>query len=121
MGRQQIAAIACPLLQKATVAWYGRLASPADALHPRQPLDLVGELKAPLLGLYGGQDQGIPLADIERMRAQLSQKQPASQLQLYNDAGHAFYADYRPSYRKAAADDGWQRLLQWFALAGVKP
>lgn len=55
------------------------------------------------------------------MRAQLSQKQPASQLQVDNDAGHAFYADYRPSYRKAAADDGWQRLLQWFALAGVKP
>lgn len=99
----------------------GRLASPADALHPRQPLDLVGELKAPVLGLYGGQDQGIPLADIEKMRGQLGQKRPASRIQGYDAAGHALYADYRPSYRKAAADDGWQRLLQWFALAGVKP
>jgi carboxymethylenebutenolidase len=107
---------------KAGVAWYGRLVGDKDALRPRHPLDVAGALKAPVLGLYGGQDPGIPLASVEQMRAALGAGDAAakrSQIHVYPDAGHAFFADYRPSYRAADATDGWTRLLAWFKANGV--
>lgn len=104
---------------KAGVAWYGKLAGEASILTPAFPLDVAGVLKAPVLGLYGGQDQGIPLDDVEKMRAALAGTGSASTIQVYPDAPHAFYADYRPSYRRAAAEDGWQRMLAWFRQNGM--
>ena len=102
---------------KAGVAWYGRLVGVSSEFMPRHPVDLVGEMKAPVLGLYGGLDTSIPLASIESMRAALKTGSAAarlSQIQVYDNAPHAFHADYRPSYRKAEAEDGWQRMLAWF-------
>lgn len=101
---------------KAGVAWYGRLVGESSALMPRYPIDLVGELKAPVLGLYGGLDTGIPLASIEKMEAALKTGSAAarlSEIHVYENAPHAFHADYRPSYHKAEAEDGWQRMLAW--------
>jgi carboxymethylenebutenolidase len=104
---------------KAGVAWYGRLVGEADPLHPRHPVDLAAELKAPVLGLYGGQDGGIPNATVETMRTKLKAAGKPSEIVLYPDAPHGFHADYRPSYRRADATDGWNRLLAWFAQHGV--
>jgi carboxymethylenebutenolidase len=104
---------------KAGVAWYGRLVGPTDELHPKNPIDVVPELKAPVLGLYGGKDPSIPLESIERMRAALKAASKPSEVVVYPDAGHAFFADYRPSYQKAAAEDGWKRLQAWFKKYGV--
>ena len=107
---------------KAGVAWYGRLQGPATALQPAHPIDLTGQLKAPVLGLYGGQDSGIPQASVNSMKVALAQGSAAarkSSFVVYPDAPHAFHADYRPSYRKDAADDGWQRCLAWFKAEGV--
>lgn len=107
---------------KAGIAWYGRLVSPATQYTPRHPLDLVGELKAPVLGLYGGLDTGIPEATVDAMEAALKQGSSAaqaSQLHLYDNAPHAFHADYRPSYRKEEAEDGWRRMLEWLRKNGV--
>jgi carboxymethylenebutenolidase len=102
---------------KAGVAWYGRLVGDKDALHPHHPIDVAAALKAPVLGLYGGQDQSIPAASVEEMRKALAAGSAAakrSEIHLYPDAGHAFFADYRPSYRADAAADGWTRLQGWF-------
>ncbi len=99
---------------KAGAAWYGRLTGPTDELHPKHPLDVVGSIKAPILGLYGGKDQGIPLDTVEKMRAALKAAGNKSEIIVYPDAGHAFNADYRPSYNKAAAEDAWSRMLDWF-------
>ncbi len=104
---------------KAAVAWYGRLDGTASPNTPRHPLDLAAELKAPVLGLYGGKDQGIPLEDVEAMRKAIAQAGGKSEIVVYPDAPHAFFADYRPSYRKEAAEDGWKRMLQWFRKHGV--
>ncbi|HEX7958091.1 MAG TPA: dienelactone hydrolase family protein [Pyrinomonadaceae bacterium] len=112
----------------AGVAWYGRLVANADAkpnpLTPRQPIDLVDELNAPVLGLYGGKDRGIPVETVERMRGALkrskSKAAARSEVVLYPEAGHGFHADYRPSYNKEAAADGWQRLQAWFKKYGAK-
>jgi len=107
---------------KAGVAWYGRLQGAATALNPAQPIDRVNQLNAPVLGLYGGQDSGIPVESVNAMRAALAGGNAAakkSQFVVYPDAPHAFHADYRPSYRKDAADDGWQRCLAWFKAQGV--
>jgi carboxymethylenebutenolidase len=104
---------------KAGVAWYGRLTNPKDDLHPKHPLDLVESLKAPVLGLYGGADMGIPVANVDAMKAALKQANKPSEIVLYPDTPHGFYADYRPSYRKEQADDGWKRLLEWFKKNGV--
>ncbi|HEX6703834.1 MAG TPA: dienelactone hydrolase family protein [Albitalea sp.] len=106
---------------KAAVAWYGRLSGPKHALQPRHPLDVAGQLKAPVLGLYGGQDAGIPLDQVEQLRAALREANSASQVLVYPDAPHAFYADYRPSYRREAAEDGWQRMQAWFHQNGLRP
>jgi len=105
----------------AGVAWYGRLAPAPDAT-PEQvssgqpwPVDLADDLKAPVLGLYGGKDQGIPLASVERMRAALTRAgDEASRIVVYDDAPHGFHADYRASYAEADARDGWSRLLAVF-------
>ena len=107
---------------KAGVAWYGRLVGTATPLTPRHPVDVAGELHGPVLGLYGGQDQGIPLGTIEQMKAALAKGDAAakaSQFHVYPQAGHAFHADYRPSYVKDAADDGWKRCLAWLEAHGV--
>ncbi|HNU11786.1 MAG TPA: dienelactone hydrolase family protein [Rubrivivax sp.] len=101
---------------KAGVAWYGRLSGQGSALAPKNPIDLVGAIKAPILGLYGGADAGIPVESVEQMRKALREAgNTASEIVLYPDAPHAFHADYRPSYRQAAAEDGWKRLQAWFA------
>jgi carboxymethylenebutenolidase len=107
---------------KAGVAWYGKLAPGATALQPVQPVDAAARLHAPVLGLYGGQDASIPLADIERMKSALAdgnEQAKQSRFVVYPDAPHAFHADYRPSYRKDAADDGWKRCLAWFKANGA--
>jgi carboxymethylenebutenolidase len=108
---------------KAAVAWYGRLTGDKDPLHPRHPLDVVDELKIPVLGLYGGQDQNIPLDSIGKMKAALQASKNAAaqrcEFQIYPESGHAFAADYRPSYRKADAEDGFQRLHAWLKAHGV--
>ncbi len=104
---------------KAGVAWYGRLTSPADDLHPKHPLDLAASLKAPVLGLYGGADTGIPNDTVEKMKAALKDAKQPSEIVLYPDAPHGFHADYRPSYREEAAKDGWKRLVEWFKKHGV--
>lgn len=104
---------------KAGVAWYGRLDSPPTDLQPKHPVDLAGELKAPVLGLYGGADQGIPLHDVEFMLEELERAGAKSEIHVYPDAPHAFNADYRPTYRKEEAEDGWKRMLEWFERNGV--
>jgi len=107
---------------KAGVAWYGRLVSPPSANNPKHPADIAGDLKAPVLGLYGGADQGIPPETVEKMRTELAKGSPAaktSEIKVYDGAPHAFHADYRPSYRKPEAEDGWQRMRDWFKRHGV--
>jgi carboxymethylenebutenolidase len=105
---------------KAGVAWYGQLvARQASELQPKAPVDVAAELKAPVLGLYGEADQGIPLEHVERMRAALRQAGKAGDIIVYPAAPHGFHADYRPSYRKEAAEDGWKRMLAWFRQHGA--
>ena len=108
---------------KAAVAWYGRVVADKDPLHPKHPIDLVAELKAPVLGLYGGKDQGISQESLEQMKAALkaSESPIAKQCEfhVYPEAGHAFAADYRPSYRKEDAEDGFKRLFAWLKAHGV--
>ncbi|MBC7780953.1 MAG: dienelactone hydrolase family protein [Proteobacteria bacterium] len=105
---------------RAGVAWYGRLVGEPSALAPRSPLDLAPELKVPVLGLYGGADGGIPVSTVEQMRSALAAAgNKASELIVYPDAPHAFHADYRSSFRKEAAEDGWKRLLAFLKQNGV--
>ena len=107
---------------KAGVAWYGRLVGQASPLTPAHPVDLVGKLNGPVLGLYGGQDSGIPLDTVDKMKAALAQGSAAarrSEFKVYPDAPHAFHADYRPSFRKAEAEDGWLRCLAWMKANGA--
>ena len=103
---------------KAGVAWYGRLAGDKTENQPAHPADLAAKIKAPILGLYGAADSGIPVATIDQMKAALGSG-TKSQFVVYPDTPHAFYADYRPSYREAAAKDGWSRLLAWLKANGV--
>ena len=108
---------------KAGVAWYGQMLGQASPLKPKNPIDLVGQLKAPVLGLYGGEDTGIPLTAVDAMKIALAASpNPAakkSAFVVYPGAGHAFHADYRPSYQREAAEDGWKRCLAWFKANGV--
>jgi carboxymethylenebutenolidase len=104
---------------KAGVAWYGRLVSDSTALQPKHPIDVVSRLKVPVLGLYGGQDTGIPLKTVEQVREKLKSSSSKSEIVVYPDAPHAFFADYRPSYREADAKDGWKRLQAWFKQHGL--
>jgi len=106
---------------KAGVAWYGRLAAAQKApLQPAYPVELAPHLKVPVRGLYGGQDASIPLEHVEQMRAALKAAgNTVSEIIVYPEAPHAFYADYRPSYRKEAAEDGWKKMQEWFKKFGV--
>ncbi|WP_421886523.1 dienelactone hydrolase family protein [Methylibium sp.] len=107
---------------KAGVAWYGRLVGEATPLAPKHPVDVAGTLNGPVLGLYGEKDGGIPLDTVDKMKSALAAGNAAakqSTFVVYPDAPHAFHADYRPSYRKEAADDGWKRCLAWFRANGV--
>lgn len=104
---------------KAAVAWYGRLAGDHNDLQPKYPIDIAGELKTPVLGLYGGADQGIPPDMIEAMRAALKTVKVPTEIIVYPDTPHGFFADYRPSYTPKAAQDGWRRLQEWFKRYGV--
>jgi carboxymethylenebutenolidase len=103
---------------KAGVAWYGRLVGNVSEMTPLHPSDVAGQLKAPVLGLYGGLDAGIPLDTVEamtrRLKASENPMSSASEIVVYDNAPHAFHADYRPSYRKEEAEDGWRRLQAWF-------
>jgi len=104
----------------AGVAWYGSL-MPIPPAMPTGPLDVTDKIDRPVLGLYGGADQGIPLEHVERLRAGLKAfgNDRKSTIHVYEGMPHAFNADYRPSYRKEAADDGWKRMLAWFKKNGV--
>jgi carboxymethylenebutenolidase len=104
---------------KAGVAWYGRLVGEPSANSPKHPIDIAAGLKVPVLGLYGAKDTGIPVASIERMKAELAKGSTGSTFVVYPDAGHAFNADYRPSYVEADAKDGFTRALAWFKSHGV--
>jgi carboxymethylenebutenolidase len=107
---------------KAGVAWYGPLVRPGTELQPKNPIDLVKDLKAPVLGLYGGADTGISNDSVEKMRDALKTGSPAaqkSQIELYPDTPHGFNADYRPSFRKDQAEDAWKKALAWFKANGV--
>ncbi|CAO4134195.1 dienelactone hydrolase family protein [Methylorubrum extorquens] len=104
---------------KAGVAWYGRLVGDSSALMPKNPVDLAADLKAPVLGLYGGADQGIPVATIDRMKEACRAAGKTCDFVVYPEAGHAFHADYRPSYCAESAQDGWKRLQDWFRQHGV--
>jgi carboxymethylenebutenolidase len=107
---------------RAGVAWYGRLVAPArSALQPAYPVELAAHLKAPVLGLYGSVDASIPTEHVEQMRVALkAANDSVSNIVVYDGAPHAFYADYRPSYRKEAAADGWKRMQDWFTKYGIK-
>ena len=111
---------------KAGVAWYGRLVGTASEFTPKHPVELAAGLKAPVLGLYGGQDGGIPLTTVNQMKDALAEAgskgnkaAKGSEFVVYPQAPHAFHADYRPSYRKDAAEDGWNQALAWFKTHGV--
>ncbi|CAO4143054.1 Putative carboxymethylenebutenolidase [Methylorubrum thiocyanatum] len=104
---------------KAGVAWYGRLVGDASDLMPKNPVDVAADLKAPVLGLYGGADQGIPVAMIDRMKEACRAAGKTCDFVVYPEAPHAFHADYRPSYRAEPAQDGWKRLQDWFRQHGV--
>jgi carboxymethylenebutenolidase len=104
---------------KAGVAWYGRLVGDVTPLTPRHPLDIAETLKVPVLGLYGAKDAGIPLDSVSRMKEALAKGKSKSEIVVYEDSGHAFHADYRPSYVEADAKDGWKRCLDWFRQHGV--
>jgi carboxymethylenebutenolidase len=107
---------------KAAVAWYGRLNGDKTLNSPKHPLDIAVDLSAPVLGLYGAKDTGIPLESVESMRQALRAANARAEIVVYPDAGHAFNADYRPSYHQQSAKDGWQRMLAWFAqYGGQKP
>lgn len=104
---------------KAGVAWYGRLVGERSVLTPRQAVNIAERLKVPVLGLYGGKDAGIPLDSVEKMRNELAKGDSKSIIVVYPDSGHAFHADYRPSFVEADAKDGWRRAMAWFKEHGV--
>ena len=105
---------------KAAVAWYGRMEGDTNANNPKHPIELVSQLKAPVLGLYGAADTGISVESVDRMKAALAKAASsgnraakASQFVVYPDAPHAFHADYRPTFRAEPATDGWRRAMAW--------
>ena len=109
---------------KAGVAWYGRLVGDKTANNPKQPVEIAADIKAPVLGLYGSADTGIPLDTVEQMKAALSKASSnpaakASKFEIYPEAPHAFHADYRATYREGPAKDAWAKCLAWFKQHGV--
>jgi carboxymethylenebutenolidase len=105
----------------AAVAWYGPTYAEPTSLKPQNPVDVTDKIDRPVLGLYAGADQGIPMDHVDRMRAGLQAfgHDKKSQIHVYPDVPHAFHADYRPTYRKEQAEDGWKRMLAWFKKHGV--
>jgi len=104
---------------KAAVAWYGPIERPRTELQPKYPIDLAADLKAPVLGLYGAADQGIPVDTVEKMAAACKAAGKTCEIKIYPDTPHGFNADYRPSYRAEAAKDGWAKMLDWFKKNGA--
>jgi carboxymethylenebutenolidase len=108
---------------KAGVAWYGRLVGEPNPMSPTNPINVVDKLSGPVLGLYGGADTGIAQDTVWKMqdalKASTNEAAKKSEFKVYDQAPHAFHADYRPSYRKDAAEDGWKRALAWFKANGV--
>jgi carboxymethylenebutenolidase len=104
---------------KAGVAFYGTVVDPANPLWPKSPMQLAPEMKAPVLGLYGGADTGIPVAQVEQMKAALAENKKTAEFKIYPEAPHGFHADYRSSYRKDAAEDAWKQAEAWFKKYGV--
>jgi carboxymethylenebutenolidase len=104
---------------KAGVAWYGRLVGNNTELTPAHPLELVDKINAPVLGLSGGADAGIPNDTVEKMNEALKKAGKPSMIHRYPDTPHAFHADYRPSFRREQAEDGWKRATEWFRKHGV--
>ena len=104
---------------KAAVAWYGPVRSPTSDIQPKTVLDVAGQIHAPLLGMYGGQDNSISVADVQAAAETARKAGKTVDIHVYPDAPHGFNADYRPSYRKADAEDAWQRMLAWFKQYGV--
>jgi len=109
---------------KAAVAWYGKIVGEKNDLRPKNPSDVSAELKAPVLGLYGAKDPSIPVDTVEQQAQALAASSnpfaKASSIHLYPEAGHAFFADYRPSYHEESAKDGWTRLLSWLKTHHAK-
>lgn len=104
---------------KAAIAWYGRLTGTSSELTPKHPLDVVRDLKAPVLGLYGADDQNIPIDTVDAMRTACADAAKTCEIVVFEGAPHAFHADYRPSYRPGPAKEGWRRLLEWLRTHGV--
>ena len=104
---------------RAAVAWYGPMGGTPSPIQPATAADYADMLKCPLLGLYGGQDPGIPVADVKAAEAKAKAAKKTVEIVIYPDAPHGFHADYRPSFRKEAAEDGWKRMLAWFKKYGV--
>jgi len=108
---------------KAGAAWYGRLAptpnSPVNQAQPTTPVDYAKDLKVPVMGFYGGKDTGISQESVEKMRGELAKGTSKSEINVYPEAQHGFFADYRESYNKAASDDAWPKLLAWFKKNGA--
>lgn len=104
---------------KAGAAWYGRLVGNTAELQPKNPIDVVADLKAPVIGFYGGKDRGITPESVEQMRAKVKELGKSAELNIYPDAEHGFNADYRPSYNEAAAKDAWAKMLAFFKQHGA--
>jgi carboxymethylenebutenolidase len=104
---------------KAGVAWYGRIVGTSNPMQPKNPIDLAQDMKAPVLGLYGGKDQGIPNDTVQMMESELKKAGKKAEIVMYPDAPHGFNADFRGTYREADAKDGWKRMLDWFKANGV--
>ncbi len=105
----------------AGAAWYGRLTGTASTLTPEQPIHLADRLQAPVLGLYGAEDAGIPLEGVFAMRKQLAEAGSPSEIVVFPGAPHAFHADYRESFRPLPAEEGWRRMLEWFRRHAEAP
>jgi len=119
-GRTSLVYTAANPRLKATVSWYGPVGGQVNEFTPRTALDRVAEIKVPVLGLYGAKDAGVPIAQVEQFFAALKAAGTPSDLVVYPVAGHGFHADFRPdNYRKADAEDGWKRMLDWFRKYGV--
>jgi len=104
---------------KAGAAFYGPPVDPPNPVWPKSPTQLAPEMKAPVLGLYGEADTGIPVASVEALKAALAANKKTAEFKIYPGAPHGFHADYRASYRKEAADDAWAQMQAWFKKYGV--